>query len=502
MGYTIKDIAKITEPGKLTVSGDSNFIVFESKTAAGSKAEATLDVTSLPTSAIVITDYTGAAHTFTPTADPERVTGYTFYADPDLANTAQNIRIALLADPWIAANFTVSVPVIWTGGNPSNGTAIRIVSKGTGTEYGINILFLGSRITAASSSGDSLKGDAGSASIDLDVYTDTGAPIGADDKGAYPGTYATTLQKTYAGAPVWFDLNALFAGIAEFPNPPAVPGWFDPETMRDYRFTARRTSHTSDTFYESGVLYALIGAEAPRDLAPYIFNGTEVRLLTNKPRTPYVTGGRAYLNFIRGAVSGTLRVAYYAYSNGEQLLGVDYAHECDAANLGNLNTCVLDLDSVIARYPKTGVIKVALSRGTQVVSDFLTFDILPECLHEVRYLSFINDLGGWEAVNLDASGKNDVKPSYSTYDRTITPQNSARERVYSVELSDTFTVESAPLPDCVATWLKELARSKNVVDGQGRNILITDFTLSIAPDTKNMQRATIKYRYADGRTLY
>lgn len=84
MGYIIKDIARITELRRLSVSGGSNFIVFESNTAAGSKAEVTLNVTGVPTTALVITDSTGAAHTFTPTADPECVTGYTFYADAEL----------------------------------------------------------------------------------------------------------------------------------------------------------------------------------------------------------------------------------------------------------------------------------------------------------------------------------------------------------------------------------------------------------------------------------
>lgn len=502
MGYILEDIAEVTEPKRLSVAGDTNFVVFGSKTGEGVPAEAALTVTELPESPLVLTDANGGVHTFAPTTEPERVGGSTFYADADLARTAQNIRMALLSDSWVASNFEVSVPVDFSGGSASAGRTLQIVGRGVGREFGFSLSFMGKTQTVLSSSDDSIRGDHDSVVLELDVYTDTGAPLGADDRGKFPGQYATTLQKTYSGRPVWFELNRLFGGTPLFKQIARV-GWFDPGTMRDYRFTARRTSYTSEAFYESGVCHVLLGAASGRDMEPYVLNREGVRkLLTNKPRTTYVKGGMAYINFVRGVVDGRVRIVYAAYSGGGKCLGTDYSDEQEMARLSNVNTCALELDRVIDRYPTAGLIRVALELDRKVVSDWMEFDVLPDCLHEAKFLAFVGDLGGWEAVNLDASGKRNIKPNYTYYDRTVTPESSERERVYAVELEETTTVESAPMTDEAAQWLKELARSKYVVDSSWRSILLTEFSLSIDPENKNMQRATIKYRYADERTLY
>lgn len=501
MGYKLRDIAEIQEPSALSVAGATNFVVFGSKTTEGTPAEMEVVVRRVPTTPLVFTDAEGEAHTFTATTDPERVGGYTFFAEADLTRTAQNIRRAMLADAWVAANFEVSVPVVWVGGVATPGTTIRIVSRGCGREYGFSVDFLGLRQTAESTSGDSLKGEEEAVEIELDIHTDLGAPIGSDDRGYYLGKFAVTLQKTYAGEPVWFDLNQLFRATPDF-KPPTRCGWFDPGTMRDFRFMARRTSHTSEVFYESGALRVLIGAGKRGNMTPYIVGEEGGRLLTKKPRTPYVKGGEAFINFIRGVESGRVRIRYEAYSMGGKCLGVTYSGEAELGELQNINSKMLALDSIIELFPTVARVRVALERDRRAVSDFLEFDILPEELHEPNCLSFIGDFGQWEAVNLGAVGKSDIKPTYTYYDRTVTPESEARERTYAVECPETMTVQTAPMTDEAAKWLRELARAKLVVDKGLRVVLVTEFALAIDPENKNMQRATIKYRYADERTLY
>ncbi len=500
MGYILKSIANIQEPNRLSVAGDPNFVVFRSRVEEKTPSGVSLQVSQLPTAPLTLTEANGV-HVFAPTTDPERVGGSTFYADSDLTRTAQNIRAALLTDSWVASNLEVSVPLRWQGDGPGAGDTVSLVAKGKGVAYAFSVSFLGSTVKVEPESLDSIRGEADSIVLELDIYADTGAPVGSDDPMLHLGRYATTLQKSYDGEPVWFDLNAVFAGVAEL-DPPADAGWFDPGTLRSYRFLARRTSYTSEAFYESGALHVLLGAKGGKDMAPYILEGSGGRLLTNKPRTPYVVGGRAYLNFVRGAVTGTVRVVYSALSIGGKELGKEYSTAVPVERLADLNTYVLELDRMIGRYPTAGLVRVALELEGRVVSDYLEFDISPGCLHEARFLSFINDFGGWDAVNLDAPEKREIKPGYSNYDRTITPDSSARERTYSVEMAETISVETAPMTDAAASWLTELARSKLVVDGQGRVVLISEFSLAIDPAARNMQRATIKYRYADDRTIY
>jgi hypothetical protein len=155
------------------------------------------------------------------------------------------------------------------------------------------------------------------------------------------------------------------------------------------------------------------------------------------------------------------------------------------------------MDTVLDQYPKAGVMRVALARGTALVSNDLEYTIRPECLHALRQLSFINRLGGWDAFNFDAGMKDEIKPSVETYNKTVTPsyrKGDSIETVYNTTLANTFTIEGAPVTDDVAAWLKELAAACVILDNDGNYIIIEDFTLQVTGDNRDMQKPTIKYR--------
>jgi hypothetical protein len=456
----------------------------------------------------------------------EDVGGRVFYVSPDVSDTAENLRQALLADRWFNATYEVVIPFTGQGSAISNGAVLNIKSKGAGTDFNITIDTPGDTgntaytitwVNQTSVNNDSISGEASTIEIGLDVYTDPGVFLGQDDKPVTPGlmgTYAVTLQKTYAGAPLWFELNALFSQYGGHNLPSDTSGWFDTGTSRAYRFNSKIRGVNSFYFYQSNALYVLNGngpaTESP-DLSRYVYTYQRedlIKLLTNKPRTPYVYGQKEYLNFIfsdpqRGMPSPTeftLCVAYKAYRAGNELLGTVYAHEQTRAAFAVVNTCRLDIDAVLDEYPTASLIRASLAQGTTLVSEPIEFMVMPECLHTLRQVSFINRLGGWDAFNFDASIRDEIKPGVETYDKTRTPlyrKGDSLETVYTTSLANTFTVEGAPVTDEVAAWLKELAAARVVLDNDGNYIIIEDFTLQVTEANKNMQRPTIKYRLSE-----
>ncbi|WP_025833821.1 hypothetical protein [Bacteroides stercorirosoris] len=234
MGYISKDIAVITEPDIVTLSAVPNFIQFESKAASKTYLEVNIQVNitrspaaTVPSKTLLrITDSSGIVHTYHGTTVAEDVSGSTFYVAALTSDTAENLRQVLLADKWFNANFSVVIPFTWDTGNPRNGSILTIKSKGAGTDFNITIeapnntddvAYTLTWINPTSENNDSISGEASTTEIDLDIYTDPEVFLGQDDRPITPqkiGTYVTTLQKTYAGVPVWFELNAFLRNMA------------------------------------------------------------------------------------------------------------------------------------------------------------------------------------------------------------------------------------------------------------------------------------------------
>lgn len=533
MGYISKDIAVISEPKVVTLSALPNFVQFESKPSAKTLLELNIKVNALPSTPSVatrtvlnITSSAGEVHTFKGTTNVNEVGGNIYYISTDVSDTAENLRQALLADAWVRANFEIVTPFNWAGNSPTNGSTINIKSKAAGQDFQItvqapnnigNTAYTISWVSATTTNNDSISGEASTAEIELDLYTSPDVFLGEDDRPINAdkiGHYLTTLSKTYAGSPMWFELNALFSQYPTYNLPPSSFGWFNTGTVNVYRFVAKVRAVNSFAFYQSNALYVLNGYGRATDdinLDEYTYGASNIKLLTNKPRTPYVRGQREYLNFIfkddqRDAdqpLNFDLRVVYRAYSTAGDFLGQIYAHDAPRTSFSVVNTCVLNIDALLDLYPFAGIVKVALARGTSVVSSDLEYLIRPECLHKLQQFSFLNRLGGWDAVNLDAAELNEIKPASTTYNKTLTPahkKGDSVETVYATTLANPFTVEGAPVTDDVAEWLKELAAARVILNNDGEYIIVEDFELKPDPKNKNMHVPKIKYRLSENYT--
>ncbi|CCZ05938.1 uncharacterized protein BN783_00204 [Odoribacter sp. CAG:788] len=532
MGYVSKDIALITEPEIVTLSAVPNFVVFKSKPGVKKYLEVNIQVNVTPTTGndipaltlLQITDSAGSEHVFKGTSDKDEAGGSSFYVSSDTSDTAENLRQALLSDKWFGTNFEIAIPFVQSGNSVKNGRTLNIKSKGAGRDFNISVSAPNNTGNAAytiawvnnvSQNNDSISGEESTVEIDLDVYADPDVFLGQDDKPVNPdkiGRYITDLQKTYAGAPLWFELNAMFSRYGGYNRPPDVPGWFDTGTIKAYRFVAKVKGVNSYPFYISNALFVLHGygpASEAIDLNEYIYDDeNRIRLLSNKPRTTYVRGQKEYINFIlKDPHHGDsvpedflLQVAYQVYSPGNKYLGTVFGQRANRSFFSIVNTCVLDIDAVLDQYPTAGFIRVLLARDEVTVSGSVEYQIRPGCLHTLRQFSFLNRLGGWDAFNFDAGVKEDIKNGVETYNKTLTPsyqKGDSVETVYATTLNRTFTIEGAPVTDEVADWLKELAAARVILDGDGNYVIIEDFTLSKTGAAFNMQRPTIKYRLSE-----
>lgn len=527
MGYISRDIAQITEPKTLTLAALPNFVTFTSKPYVTGPVTFLLTINMLPSttmlelrSEFVVTEPSGVANKFSGTTDPAKVGGSVFYVSANRANTAENMRTALLNNKWIAANFDIRIPFTWVGATPTNGVVLNFRSKGYGPDYNASFTAPNNVSDSAynlSGGGPSTNTDTISntpVEIELDIYTDPAVFLGQT---VLPvtlleiGNYAVSLQKTYTGSPLWFELNSIFQHYAGHNVPPVSPGWFDAGTVRAYRFVAKKMGLDSFAFYQSDALFVLNGygrASDPINLAQYTYGSTVFKLLTNRPQTNYVRGQKEYLNFIfsdaergvGGAPNYTLRVAYTALSTSGAYLGTVYAHAITRTSLRIVNTCVLDIPAVLAAYPSAGFVNVSLVQGTAELTNTIQYRIMPDCLHKVNEFVFLNRLGGWDSFNFDAEATDEIKTESETYNRNLTPahtKSTGKEIVYTTDLENSITVDGAPVTDDVAEWLKELAASRVVLDGQGNYLIIEDFKLRVSPDSANMQIPTLKYRLSE-----
>lgn len=512
MGYITKNIAQITEPARVSLSGRPNFVQFASLAAGKQIIDLLLRVQATQSTPVAQTvlrlfESGGTLHEIRGTTDINAVGGTVFYIAPDPADTAENLRQTFLSIPWVAANFEIRVPAVEQAGNYVNGSTLHIAGKGAGEDFrlvltaapGQNAYVFDWR-SSTSNDGDTIKGNASAVDIELDVYENPAFFLEAPDPpttDAALGSLALTMQKTYAGTPVWFDLNGAFAKYGGY-NLPGL-GWFNTGTAKAFRFIAKVRGATAQNFYISNVLYALNGYAA-QAMDEYVLRSADAKLLSNAPAVDYRRGQRAYINVLLSAAvaaaPNVLTVGYSVYSRSGEFVNTVFRQATPAASLAVATSVRLELDAVLDQFPNAGEVHAFIARDASQLTTAQVFTIRPECLHDLADFTFLNSLGGWDVFNFDAPINNETRRDAETYRRTVTPTLiGGPEYVYRVEIDDEYSVESSPVSDEVAIWLKELAASTVVLAPNGRQIIITDLVLSKTAADAGLHVPTMRFRY-------
>lgn len=527
MGYIIKDDITVKEPKTVTLSGLPNFVSFSGKSdrTLWSK-RCQLSFASFPkrpskeqlnlnliVHGILTGDISGTILEKEAGGEDEHGHPIYYYDASSMEATAHNIKNAFLSHQAVKESMDIFVLPNFAD-NDISGYTIYIVPKLPMEIKVYNYFYPEVEVININNEfiekvpEDNLLTITKEPEIKLEVYSDASVMLGEaafPDKPEHIGTYLTLLRKTYTGDPLWFNLNSLFSQYHPFRLPPAS-GWFDAGTCRAYRFSATAPAKSEHPFYWSDILYVLNGygrASVPDSMEEYVYSGGSVRLLSDKPRTTYIRGQREYLNFIFASSQDAgqkFGVSYRAYTTGDVLLGELLGEEIGVEALHTVNTYVLDIDGLLDEYPNAGIVRVALTVNGEIVSDNLEYEVLPECLHQLRCFSFLNRLGGWSSINFEAGVKEEIKPSIETYDTTLIPsfaKGDSLETVYRTSVTQTFTIEGAPVTNEVADWLKEFAASQVILDGDGNYVILEDFTLPVSDDNYNMQIPTLKYRLSE-----
>lgn len=561
MGYFIenlKDIAKVTEPARISLSDNPNFVIFESTTTENTLAQIKLNVTGNGyfSSPPEIPDYknfsafkiietkTGAEHSFRGTSVlSEAEEDGIFYLGPLGENgpewsreqTASSLKEALSENSFIDERYDIQlIPSI--GSNPGTlkqGHLIKLISKGFGNEYDFSFEFENKYLTeiaffkitedsTGTTSNDSISEGYSPVEIHLELYKDTGIFPGMDDipNDKNMGSYTTTLTKSYVNSPLWFNANILESKDYSLNFLNKENKWFDTGTVRDFRFIAKRyissQNYEDTSFYYSNVLYAITGYKRTleqNDLSEYVYNASEnitVKPLTTQPELFHVKGQAQYFNFIladpdhNNPLSGELGITYKIYSQSARFLGEKVSHNRLKSDFHIVNSIRLDIDGTISEYENAGMVEAYLSRSDgdafMTVSEPLKFKILPECLYKVNDFAFLNSLGGWSSFNFPGTETTDFKATKNTIYKTHTPYkdtHSEIEAVYNKEVEEQFTVQTMPVTRDVAEWLKELSASKAVYElSTGRYVIVDE--LNIKPNSKDdLFRLDMKYHYSD-----
>lgn len=531
MGYFTNDIAKESKsPAKVSLSQNPNFIQFESKTDGSGNVPVNALFTILSTqfesidkATITISELaTPTVHVFKGTLTPDEVDNTTFLISSSKAITAENIRTCFLKDAFFKNNFQITIPPKNENGVISNGEVINIKSNGSGLNYSFGVLFYTacyslSGITTNTTNEDTIDQGAGNTEIELEVYSDTGVFLGVNDTpdSSNMGTYLITLSKSYHGRPIWFDVNSIASNrkiySTDFLN---SNNWCDSGTTQDFRLVAKKYDGVrKEVFYISNVIYTITGYNRTleqNNLSDYIYNTSANAIfkpLTKQPTLTHIKGQKQYFNFILedsdknnnlGANEYSLGIIYDLYTQSGEYIDRVQAHTQSRKLFNIANTVQLNIDEILT--DNTGIVNVYLHRSGTVISEAVSFRILPEYLYKVKDFVFLNSLGGWSSFNFGGTETTDFKSSATTIFKTQTPEasiSSEIESVYSKEITEQFTVQTNPINSEVCDWLKEISTSIAVFELSTKRYIVVD-ELAVKHNSKDeLFRLEMKYHYSD-----
>jgi hypothetical protein len=174
-----------------------------------------------------IQDGHGGTRVIQGTTDAGAVAGLVFYLSIDPLETAENLKAALLNDPYLAANYSVYSDIDYVVG-ASTVDGVIITALDLGPEFNLSITATGGTVVsiAAGTVSDTIRGALPIVGVFVDLYAvedvdriETAPPSGS------LGEFVVTLSKSYNGVPAWFDLNRIFAQSVDFTPPPlGFPG--------------------------------------------------------------------------------------------------------------------------------------------------------------------------------------------------------------------------------------------------------------------------------------
>lgn len=551
-------IADVIDPKQLSLASNPNFVIFKKlfSQTQGQRMKASIWMRAISDNLIrsnvtfIFNEiYTKSKYTIVGTFDQASLNDKSFLlvtpgsntADEDVSSTVYNMRSAFLRIPFLRKNFEISVPIKGETNEEGFTEVLIIESKGYGAQYNFDLSieanendyeiyrFQDPKLTlVTSTSTDSIDLGNGEQQIELDIYTDTGVVLGQGaSEVCETGSYLTSLSKSYFGKPLWFDLNALMGKRAGYSAQFLEQhyDWVDAGTITDYRFVAKRTNNKKvEPFYFSDVLYSINGYDyslSQIDLNNYILTVdqntllagiTAIQPLTNYTQRTHLKGQNQYFNFILqhdNTTSSQIGIMYKLYTQSGVLIGQQIDQLQNISKFSTVNTALLRLDQFLPTYNNrtVGRIEVFLvlndtahQINQQIVSQAITFEVLPSCLHQLNDFAFLNRLGGWDSFNFGNNSSTEFKSSASTVYKTVQPnfkESTELESVVSKTIDEKVMVQTTPISNELAQWLRQMSASVAVYElSSKRYVVVDDMTLKYSTK-EDLYQVEMKYHYTD-----
>lgn len=463
-------------------------------------------------------------HILEATTEPDKVSSQTFFVakNKDNSVTAENIRACMMNNTFLKNNFHITIPTLTENGETKNGRTIYLTPKGKSPAYTFQSFDVPAFISKQEGLyqwelEDTLLEDKEVCEIQIDMYKQ----LGADDQGNAPSeVYTTTLSKAYSGTPLWFDTNTIWANQNSYSDSFLNAGykWCNTGTDTSFRFTAKRFDGVNnETFYYSDTLHAVTGYGRnleSNNLLNYVYDtqtANHIKPLTRQPVLTHIKTQKQYFNFI---LSAPAHGEHSEADNEQHRIGI----ECEIYNqsgsyLGSeiiaiqgrsafniVNTLCIDIDTAIEKYANAGIVKAYLWHNGKAMGEPLTYNILPACLYKVNDFAFLNSLGGWSSFNFGGTEQTDFKSNATTFYRTQTPGYTISSRIESVfnkEVTEQFTVHTAPVTAEVAEWLQEVSSSIAVYELATKRYIIVE-EMNVKHNSKDdLFTLQMKYHYSD-----
>lgn len=390
-----------------------------------------------------------------------------FYIANDAPSTAASFAKALRNCSSLSANFEVI----------NSGSTVYVQARTIGPKF-TESSYLERNIGSSYLTVDVSEGTAYNqlfgSQVSVDVYED-------DHLGSH---YVTTLEKSFYGGSVSFDVSPILSTITEYGTGKFYSLNISSVSQNGVFGTLGRVSGTTTYGFKTATS------------SKYRILDSTAFAMEDNGRELYTYGNTIPFSLIYGnnVSRYTVNVSGYT-SDGESLYNYT-----DVRNVGYPNRHISDLSETIPPQDFHRLAYVDINVGT-IVKRFNVIKPLKMADTYVR-LTWRNCYGGISFMDFASQPTDSFESDAETYDRSIfgyyTENPYSSRGVYRKDVTQTTTVESHLVPKNGTLFIEELLKSNKVtatVDGVEREVVVTSCSANEDTAYSGLYRITVEYEY-------
>lgn len=534
----LKNIAAIAGPNEFTVSDTVNIVSFSPIVNENTKYNISFIFTKTYSDSsdeypeqTVIRVWVPALEKemiFKGTTNTKNVNATTFYLANDTRSQAELVRMTLLKNEFLAANYNITVPFD-DGASLVPSNRLRIEAKKGGAKYNLSINvedqnFMGVFSLTDGVTNSSFESGKEQTQFDLDIYK-TNEKLGTNlpPYGDRLGDYITTLSKQYTDKNIWFNINPILKTFDTYDTEvinEESGTWCNLGTINSFRVVAKKyDGKTIDKFYISNPIFVIKGRSKKQvqpNMRTHSINTSNINIkrypLTTLMERDYIMGDEIIFNFAQfdeannaqKYQSYNYKIRIDSYSTMGNWLYSTYSEPLSYSEVRDAATIKLERNDIGANE---AYFTLTLMFGEYDVTYPVRYNILKDCKYDKEdklKLYFLNSIGGWEYFSFtkNTTKKYEFKSSTSYYP-TITNTGLSHigyEGAMNIDVEETIEATTHKLTKAEADWLKELMISDVIIQkdekGETHRLLVDDFDIVLSNDDETYN-VKAEFRYSD-----